>query len=150
MARAESIGYLTACLHRYAGRYLDKELERYGLGNGTYSFLVTLYRGDGLNQNRLSELLHTDKANTARAVKKLIEAGYIRRERDKGDNRAYSLFVTPKALKIKPDVIQILRSWTTVVTQGMNDKTINSARSYLKRMIENAAYHFNETTETKP
>ena len=62
MGRSESFGYRVACLHRYAQRYYNRELEHLGLGNGTYSFLMALYNENGINQAVVSGAVeHTKK-----------------------------------------------------------------------------------------
>lgn len=141
---------MIARLYRYAGRYFDREFGKYGFGSGTSAFLVTLYHQDGISQSRLSAILHTDKANTARAVSKLERLGYIERRHDEHDARMQILFITTKAKAIKEDVFSILRSWTEVITDGMADETETTARLLLGDMIVNAAGHFNETTEIEP
>ena len=100
-----SIGRPISILYRYGQSYTSKKLEAYNIGSGQYIFLLALYRNDGISQEELSAYLKIDKATTAKAVKKLIEAGYIRRDIDSSDKRAYKVFLTAKARDVIP-VIQ--------------------------------------------
>ena len=143
------MGYRIACLYRMAHRYLDRELEPYGLGNGTYAFLMRLLHQDGINQNVLSNLVHTDKANTARAVRKLMRLGYVRRERSSDDRRAYALYVTDRARDIEDEIQAILKSWTVILTCSMDHTSQETARTLLGIMIKNASNYFENQHETE-
>lgn len=149
MNRPVSIGYLIARLHRCAGRYLDRELGCYGLGFGTFPFLVTLYIEDGLSQSRLSAEVDTDKSNTTRAVRKLVSLGYARKERDRTDSRAFAVYLTPKARAIKHRIFEILAAWNDITTRGMTRQTTDQTRELLQQMVANTGEYFNETSETK-
>ena len=145
----ESFGRLIACLHRNARGYFEKELSQFGLGSGTHVFLVALFHHDGISQNELTKELNFNKANTTRAIKKLMDLGYVKRERDKHDSRAWRIFITPKAKKIAPQIISTLHSWSDILSTGFTPKEKKMAMDLLKKMAENALFYKNSKINQK-
>lgn len=70
-----------------------KELE---LAKGQYLYLVRIYEHPGIIQEELAELLKVDKTTASRALKKLVSAGVITREKTKQNQKNKALFVTEK------------------------------------------------------
>lgn len=141
MEHQESLGRLIGCLYRHARSYFEKELVPFGLGSGTLPVLMALLHHDGINQQELSEKLHVDKATTTRAITKLVKIGYVQRERDPADSRAYKLFLTSKARDIAPEIQKVLHSWTAILAKGLTDKEKDTALNLLRHMRDNAVSH---------
>ncbi|HWJ03616.1 MAG TPA: MarR family transcriptional regulator, partial [Verrucomicrobiae bacterium] len=75
-------------LYRYGQAYIAKRIGALDIGSGQYIFLMTLFRKGGISQEELSCYLRIDKGTTAKAIKKLEDGGYIKRETDLKDKRA--------------------------------------------------------------
>ena len=129
----QSLGRIIAGLHWQARIYFDNALAPFGLSSGTLPLLGSLLRRDGLNQQELSERLHVDKATITRMVSKLIKLGYVRRDKDPDDKRAYRLFATQKARDIDPDIKQVLRGWTAILSEGFTGEEKDQAFALLTR-----------------
>ena len=142
MHNHESIGRYISCIHRHGHIYIDKEMSRFGLGSGTFLFLLPLFRKDGINQNMLTQKLHFDKAYTTRALQKLIDAGFIKRVKDEEDSRAYKIYITMKAKDLKPEIMEVLRSWSKILTKGLSKEEERMALNILQKMAENAIESF--------
>lgn len=141
MKHHESLGQLIACLSRQARSYFEKELAPFDLGSGALHVLMNLLHQDGINQQELSEKLHVDKATTTRVITKLLKLGYVRREKDPADNRAYRIFVTQKAREIAPEIRKVLHSWTEILAEGLTEKEKETALTLLRHMRDNALRH---------
>jgi DNA-binding MarR family transcriptional regulator len=102
---------------------------------------MSLLHHDGINQQELSETLHVDKATTTRTITKLIELGYVKRERDLIDQRAYRLFVTQKAREIALDIRKVLHEWTASLSAGFTTEEREMTLMLLRRMRDNALAH---------
>jgi len=134
----QSLGRIIAGLHWQVRVYFDNALAPFGLSSGTLPLLRSLLRRDGLNQQELSERLHVDKATITRMIGKRMESGYVRREKDPADKRAYQLFATQKAHAIAPEIKQVLRDWTAILSEGFTDEEKKQAFALLTRMRDNA------------
>lgn len=90
---------------------MSEGLKDYNIGSGQIMFLLELYYLDGVSQEELSSYLNIDEANTTRAIKKLEKEGYVIRKRDDKDRRIKRIYLTEKALEIKPKVLDLMNKW---------------------------------------
>ena len=125
-------------LYRYRRNYLSKRLEQYGALGGSFLLVMTVYYNQGISQEKVAELLRVDKASIARAVKKLQEEGYLTREPDAGDRRAYRLTLSEKALGLIPEVQSAIAEWEKKVLDGLDGETYRAAERALEHMAQNA------------
>lgn len=88
------IGTLSRCIN-YTNNLKFKKID---LQAGQFIFLTRICENQSINQTHLTALLKVDKATTAKAVQKLMQAGYVRRARDQSDRRMWRLYPTDKAL----------------------------------------------------
>jgi DNA-binding MarR family transcriptional regulator len=133
-----SLGRLIACLERQARRHFERELAACGLGANTHRIISMLHHRGGCHQNELSEALVLDKATMSRTVKKLMETGYVRRERDASDGRAYRITLTSKAAVAMASIRAARRLWTRILSAGLSTQEQAVAVRLLQRMHENA------------
>lgn len=98
-------------LHRMPLGDIYETLKDYNIGSGQILFLLELYYCDGISQERLSSYLNIDCANTTRAVKKLEQEGYVVRKQDEEDKRVKKIYLTEKAMEIKPKVFDLMNQW---------------------------------------
>ena len=136
---SESFGRLFSRIYRYTHIFVGKELEQYNIGSGQFSFLIALHHNEGATQERLAHLLHVDKATSARAVKKLVKEGYVKREKDVKDKRKYRIFLTEKGKKMEPVLKEISAKWTAVLLFGFTEDEKDKIRLLLKKMVDNAS-----------
>jgi len=144
-----SVGRIIGCIHRQAAHYFEHEMAQFGLGSGNHFILMMLYRHDGISQNSIAQHMRVDKALTTRAVRKLMELGYIRREKDESDSRAYRIFLTERGLALKPKIRSILKKWSELLTEGFSTDEKKVAFSFLERMAENATGYRNTVREVE-
>lgn len=134
----KSIGKWISILHRQSQVYLNRKLKPYGLNYSEYIYLVNLQESDEVNQKHLSDLLIIDGAFTARALKSLENKGYIIREKSRSDKRSYKIKLTEKGIKIQPIILEALKSWTDIISEGMDEEEKDSIIQKLKAMSNNA------------
>lgn len=137
-----SINRWISILYRYGQSHISKQLEFYNIGSGQYIFLLALYKKDGISQEEISDYLKIDKATTAKAIKRLEKEGYIKRDIDSKDKRAYRVFLTQKALDINPIIRDILKKWSAVLSEGLTEDEKSIMLDLLSRMAENASLYF--------
>ena len=100
-------------------------------------FLMELYTQDGKNQEDLSKILKIDKGTTARAIKKLEEEGYVRREKDDHDKRSNKVFLTQKGMDIKDDIHETLSQWESKISQSIDEEERILMIKLLKKVCSN-------------
>ena len=136
--REPSIGKLISIIHRYGQSYLEKRCAGLDIGYGQIAFIHALSRKDGLSQEELSEFLRIDKTTTARAIKTLVELGYVSRSPDSSDRRIHHLFLTAKAKLVIPLINESLRTLSEVLSRGFSGDERQLVLGLLERLAENA------------
>lgn len=89
------IGTLSRCIHCIS----DLKFKELKLQKGQFTFLTRICENPGINQIDLSNILKVDKTTTTKAIQKLIDAGYISKEKDDIDKRMWRLYPKKKALE---------------------------------------------------
>ena len=118
--------------------YLDKVLKKYELSSGSYPYLFTLEKDEGISQNKVSKVLGCDKAMSARTITKLIALGYIYKNEDKADSRAYKLYLTEKAKLIIPKIHEDISSLVDLITKDINIEEKLITMNSLKKILASA------------
>jgi len=139
-----SLGRWISLLHRHGHIYVGRHLKQYNIKKGQYTFLNALYKKDGIRQEQLSDYLKIDKGTTAKAIKKLEDYDYILRKVDPIDKRAYNVYLTEKALKIKPMVRKAMMDWIDILYSGFSEDEKKTSLALLERMGENATTFTND------
>ena len=110
------LGRYVSMLYRYRRSFMCRRLAHLGRAAGAYVFLLTLARQDGQNQEQISAHLGCDKATTCKGLQKLEQQGFVRREVDLDDRRAYRVYLTPQGHAAVPDIRAAVREWDALVS----------------------------------
>ncbi|MBT3363414.1 MAG: MarR family transcriptional regulator [Chloroflexi bacterium] len=133
-----SFGHWIARLYRSSQNHHASKLAKLQIGRGQHSFLLVLFRKDGISQDNLARILHMNKAAVARALLKLEQNGYIERRKDEADLRNNYVYLTKKAKDIKQQLFEVVDAWTDTLAAGLTDADRDSLIELLKRMGDNA------------
>lgn len=134
-----SIARWVSILYRYGQSFISKYAEPYNLGSGQYIFLIALYKKDGVSQEEMSKYLKLDKSTATKAIKQLEKEGYVRREIDEHDKRAYKIFLTQEAMNIKSELNEVINKWENMLSSGLSQSEKEIFMKLLKKMAENAS-----------
>lgn len=132
------MGMHISLLYRYSQSYFNAALKKYGLGSGQYIFLLHLLDNEGINQERLAQMVKIDKTTAARAVAKLVEAGYVSRTVSENDRRAYVLRTTKKTQGIKKELRKTIDRWQSLLTRGFSPEECRQMGRLLEQAMKNA------------
>ena len=136
-----SLGHAVSIIYRHLQIHMNQEFARFGFGSGQCLFFHHIAKNNGITQKELSDKLVIDKATTAKAVKKLLELGYIRVEQDQNDKRRHRLFLSEKGEEILPEVNGIMREITTILGRGMSAGEVKKTFRSLEVMFQNLTDH---------
>lgn len=102
---------------------------------------------DGISQDELAKKVYVNKSNVARNIKALEEAGYVKREINIEDKRAYKVFPTNKAFKVLPLIKDAMGIFNEVITDGLSEDEKIKLESLLRIVASNAANYIDENYE---
>jgi DNA-binding MarR family transcriptional regulator len=134
---SESSGFLVRDANRAFQRLLEKRIAGFGLKRGQWYFLRVLWAEDGLSQRELSERVGTMEPTTVIALRSMERAGLIRRVRSQQDRRKAQVWLTPKAKRMRVELLSLARSITDEAEQGVSRSDLAQFRRILSRMTQN-------------
>lgn len=104
-------------IYRNTVKYLDSNFDDIGLGCNQQFFLTYISETQGITMFDLAKLGNFNKATITKAVKKLIESGYVKEESDERDKRVKHLFVTEKAETILDEIYDRKTYWEKAIEE---------------------------------
>src|ERR1700756_944955 len=107
-----SSGYLVRDAHRAFQRLLERRIAAYGVTRGQWYFLRVLWTADGLTQRELSARVGMMEPTTAIALRSMERSQLIRRLRANDDRRKIRVFLTPKARRLRNELLTLARGIT--------------------------------------
>lgn len=137
MIMVESIGKLTAAIHRNVQIILNNKLEGISIRSGQHDFFYVISLKEGISQKELSEWLYISKSTTAKAVKNLIAHGYIRKEKDMDDKRYDRLYLTEKGREISSRMNETFMEVVEITTRHLSQSEIEQTKTLLKKILNN-------------
>lgn len=124
-------------LYRAINSKADSKYKQFNLQKGQYMFITRVCENPGINFMDLSNILKVDKTTTTKAVKKLIDIGYLDKQQDENDKREYKLTPTKKALDVYEFIIQEESKQFEISFKGFSEEEKQMATELIKRMSEN-------------
>ena len=134
---AESSGYLVRDAHRAFQRLLEKRIAPYGVARGQWYFLRVLWTEDGLSQRELSARVGMMEPTTVIALRSMEKAGLIRRVRSSDDKRKAQVWLTPKAQRMRNELLSVARGITDQAEDGLRRDELAQFRRVIARMTAN-------------
>jgi DNA-binding MarR family transcriptional regulator len=134
---AESSGFLVRDANRAFQRLLEKRIAPHGVSRGQWYFLRVLWAEDGLSQRELSDRVGTMEPTTVIALRSMEKAGLIRRVRSTDDKRRSQVWLMPKALRMRDELLALAKGITDAAEQGIGRSELASFRRVIARMTRN-------------
>src|SRR6187431_2134000 len=107
-----SLGYLVRDANRAFQRLLERRISPHGVARGQWYFLRVLWTEDGLSQRELSARVGTMEPTTVIALRTMEKSGLIRRVRSTDDKRRSHVWLTPKAKRLRDELLALARGIT--------------------------------------
>lgn len=101
--------------------------------------MMSLLVKEGVRQEDLARKYKMDKSTAARAIKKLEDVGYVYRQQDPEDKRAYRVFVTEKGRSMEEKMMEIALKWDSIVLSGFSKEEKQLQAAFLERMEQNVS-----------
>jgi DNA-binding MarR family transcriptional regulator len=132
-----SSGYLVRDAHRAFQRLLERRIAPYGVSRGHWYFLRVLWITDGLTQRELSARVGMMEPTTVIALRSMERAGLIRRVRGAADRRKVEVWLTPKAKRLRSELLAVARGITDAAETDVPARDLGVFRRVIARMTAN-------------
>lgn len=127
------IGTLSRAIHYMS----DVENKKYGLQKGQFIFLTRICENPNINFIELSNMLKVDKTTTTKAVNKLVDLNYVKKEINKQDRRAYNLIATEEGKKLYYEIIQQENKQIQICLEGFSEDEKELVLNFVNRISRN-------------
>lgn len=124
-------------IYRHGKTVNDKLIKEYKLSGLQHQYLEKINDNPGISQENLAKLHKIDKGAVAKALKRMEELGYIRREQNPSDKRAYCLFPTEKAQQICRECHFHVKEMEEKMTEGMTEEEKETLNRLLIKVTDN-------------
>jgi DNA-binding MarR family transcriptional regulator len=110
-----------------------------GLGSQGFTALAVVQKQSPVRVSEVAELLSVDLSVASRQVAALVLAGYVEREPDPDDGRAYRLRPTPAGTRVLSDSHRRMVDMTAKALSGWSDTELAALAGQLERLREDFA-----------
>lgn len=102
--RNGTLGSLIQDLARLMAQRVDERARRLGLTRAQWALVAALFRREGSSQVALAEHLDITPISLGRLVDRMEKAGWVERRGEPADRRAYRLYLTDRAHRLRPQL----------------------------------------------
>nr|WP_317283851.1 MarR family transcriptional regulator [uncultured Sellimonas sp.] len=138
-----SIGKYISILGRQAQKYLSDLVKQYGIGYASYFFVMYIGANPNCSQREMCDAMSMDEAMATREMRKLLQSGYIIRERRPDDAKTYEISLSDTGKVLYRELKEKLIGWWGDLAKESNVDADKLAEQ-LKNMSEVAAKKLEE------
>ncbi len=114
----------------------DTYEEKYGLSVTEWRVIAILGRYPGISATEVTEKSAMDKVAVSRAVRRLIDAGRIRRQANDNDRRAKHLFLSDQGQAVYDAIVPAALAYEQRLLNALSDQEKNQLDRLLNRLTE--------------
>jgi DNA-binding MarR family transcriptional regulator len=131
------IGSLFIDVARLFRAEFRRRAEHIGLTQPQWQAIATLARAPGLSQAALAERLEVHPVTVTALIDRLETSGWVRRDNDAGDRRAFRLFLTDKAEPVTSEMWRLGSEARDHALDGLNKAERAQLEALLVRVKNN-------------
>jgi DNA-binding MarR family transcriptional regulator len=126
---SRNFGFLLNDVARLMRTVYDRRVRSLGLTRSQWWVLNHLFRGDGVTQTELADLLEIEKPTLGRLLDRLEAKGWVRRADDASDRRAWRVYLTD-------EVEPAMRELRAVAAELRRDALAGLSASERERFVD--------------
>lgn len=130
------LGFLLLKSHRGVKRRADAALSAIDLSSGFMGVLECLQAQPGLSQAEVCAILDIDRTSMGQAVLQLEARGLVERLVNPGDQRSYSLQLTPEGTRVAREASRLARLAQQQAMQPLSEREQAQLLALLWRLVE--------------
>jgi MarR family transcriptional regulator for hemolysin len=138
---SRNYGFLLNDVARLLRNAYDRRVRELGLTRSQWWVLNQLFRNPGLNQSELAEILEIERPTLGRLLDRLEAKGWVRREHDARDRRAWRVHLTdavePAMRTLRKVAAELMRDALAGLSAGERERfvdTLLAIKANLARM----------------
>jgi MarR family transcriptional regulator, organic hydroperoxide resistance regulator len=137
--RRDNLGWLLAKASQRWNHELEAAFRAAGFPSvrpAYGSVLVPLYEEDGLSMSELARRSGVSKQAMTTLVRAVEAAGFVTRERDEADGRAFRVSLSARGHELRPVAESVLASLAEQMRTRLRDAELEDLVSSLRKVVE--------------
>ena len=115
----------------------DQAVEQSGLTRAKWTLIAAVARNPGATQRLIAEALEVREITAGRLVDRLCDEGYLRRDENPSDRRAYCLYLTPAAQPVLDTLDELAKVHEAAIFAGFDAEDVESLDALLDTIARN-------------
>ena len=131
---------LASRIREKANRLIVSELAKRGISGIVPShgdILIRLFDGQRYTMKDIAERIHRTKPTVTILVDKLVDLGYVVKEKSVEDSRVTFVALTEAGLALQPVFVEISHKLNTAVYRGLSDNQAEVLEAMLQKINNN-------------
>ena len=139
-----TLPYYFARLYKQFLSYSTQRLQKQGLGYGSLPFILYIGRHPGCTQAQMTGELHLDWGHCQRSVTRLVQDGFITKEKAAADARAYHLNLTAAGCQAFEISHQVFFDWQAQQVTKLTQEEQAQLTALLTKLLPDASTQNNK------
>lgn len=131
------LGYYLRSMIKEYKTIMEKELFIYRINIGHFTIMDIVYKENGILQEVVSSMLVADRTTISRRITQLEKLGYMKKEKDDKDKRAYRLYQTEKGNEVYEKAKKIRDEINKIGAKGVTQEEFQIAAKTLMKINNN-------------
>lgn len=138
----ESLAFFALILQKDFAAFCNQRLQEIGVTQGLLYFILYIGKHPCCAMGDMTRALGMDWGHTQRSVDKLVADGFVHKQKNEQDKRAYHLSLTAKGEDAFATSHQVFYDWDAGVLQALSPKETTQLFALLGKL----AYHEGDGT----
>src|SRR5882724_1416606 len=136
-SRKRSIALKLTVLARQLRISFDQAVELSGLTRAKWTLIAAVARHPGATQRMIAEALEVREITAGRLIDRLCEEGYLRREENPNDRRAYCVYLTSVAQPVLDKLDELAKVHEAAIFAGFDGQDLEALDALLDTISRN-------------
>jgi MarR family transcriptional regulator for hemolysin len=136
-SRKRSVALKLTVIARQLRVTFDQSAEQSGLTRAQWTLIATVARNPGATQRTIAEALEVREITAGRLVDRLCDEGYLKRQENPTDRRAYCVYLTPAAQPLLDKLDELAKIHEAAIFAGFEPGDIEKLDEYLDVIARN-------------
>ena len=113
------------------------EFKEYELTRGQYVYLVRIYENQGIIPEHLADMIKVDRSTASRAIQRLVEKGFVKKELDNENKKIIHLEVTARGRERAQFILREHDYSSLTALKGISESDQQTLNKLVKKMKHN-------------
>lgn len=130
----ELLGYKLRLVHLFSIEKFREISSRIGITTGQAGALILVANNPGISQADLARAMHIERATMGTTVSRMISRDWLVRRANKGNRRAYALYLSDEGKALVDQLIPLLRDHEKRITENLSSEEATALKLLLEKI----------------